>query len=1256
MNHKLIFATATFALLGLSAPCQAQKPGEGVPDLTKGGELTRINERWAGPIGVHFGYWRPRQGSNEQKWVRQLLVQKIEEGSPADGVLEVGDVILGADEDAKQAPLFQGANSPLVSLANTITEAEANNPAVVKLLVWRKGKTSTIPIQLEYLGRYSETAPYNCPKSKTLLRKGIAVLAKQEQGDKAGLGILCLLASDDATNPDNDKNQALAKKWVHELEVGGGPWHSGPKLMALAEYYMKTKDESLFPKLVEQAEMHAKGVSWFGTTGHRYCEPHPDGSGNGMIGGYGPISCSGTLGFLGLSLAREAGVQSEAVEKSHKAQRTFFGHYAFKGGLPYGEHAYGVADGLGDYNGKCGMSALAFALEEGEEKKTKFFARKSALSSDSVRGYAHGGPFFGQVFHPLGANLIGPKSANLQFREIRWHLDLKRSWDHTRIFDARSNPYEDFSYAATALLFYATPLKQLIITGRDRNPAVELSDTEFRELVLTKEFDPSLGTNEQLLAAIPSSQGFLRSSIADELSRRIKEKPEDPESAALIDQLLNTALNEDAPILARVGSCAVIMNTKSRSAEPVRSLKNAEIAKAMVSLLQHDTAYIRFAAVRVLQKLDPSTVRAHVNAIMDAIVAIERPTFPLNEEDPLQWAHGIMGQLLVEHVLKDNLDGIDRSKLIPAIRSMLQTPSGKARTASTKILGMLSKEETLAVSDLLLDNIQTPPPADSMFGRGAGPASQNALALYKFKELLPMSFEHLPDEVIKSKLPLKYGKAGLEAESPREFMRTMGEFLLVRGADIKELMAAVEAEGEVEELPVLKRIDSVKAADSDLKLPAAQTQLEVDATNFGIRDKDATTYIWRKLYGPGKVSFAPNASGTSKATTVTLVDKKPGNYRFEVEMSDSLGLSVVRETVTVTLYDSSGKLPSNKPPQAKMQSLQAVAGQALAVKLLGTDPDGDDLGYVLSQLPKHGKLTDANGRLVEAMSAFDGPLNYTADYGGHQGKDQLTFLAMDGQGKTAKGTVGFSISSKDVGVAVYDGFNYAEGPIHGLEGKGSFGFAGPWEVLKADERYKTDRGPLEGSEAGASISYPDLPHAGGRLVGQKHRDVIRPLDRKVMDTHKLLDPGSELWFSLFMEKPEVTLEFMGPQIKFGFATEVNRQKLHLTLNGQKTGESRSPWGSKEQPRFGSSVPDMLIGRCVWGKTDKDPDVVELYRVYDSPLFGPMLVEKPVTMFEHVIDQQSIERVRILLGDEGGCDELRIGPTLNSVMIGTVPLK
>ena len=66
----------------------------------------------------------------------------------------------------------------------------------------------------------------------------------------------------------------------------------------------------------------------------------------------------GALGFLGLSLAREAGVESEQVEKSFKAQKTFFGHYAFKGCPPYGEHAYGITDGLGDTNGRSAMPAL----------------------------------------------------------------------------------------------------------------------------------------------------------------------------------------------------------------------------------------------------------------------------------------------------------------------------------------------------------------------------------------------------------------------------------------------------------------------------------------------------------------------------------------------------------------------------------------------------------------------------------------------------------------------------------------------------------------------------------------------------------------------------------------------------------------------------------------------------------------------------------------------------------------------------------
>lgn len=1256
MSNRLKSAAATLALLCLMLPCQAQDgPKQPIPDLTKGEKLTRMNSRWAGPVGIYCGMWRPVRGDKMED-VRQLLVLEVDKGSPADGVLEVDDVILGADgTGALKVPLFEGSEIwPMIPIAEAITDAEARNPALLKLLVWRKGVTKTVPIELEYLGRYSETAPYDCPKSKAILKKGIDALLKEEKGDAAGFGVLCLLAAAHPDDPRHDAMMAKAKEWAHALEDGGSPWYVGPKLMALSEYYMKSKDQSIFPKLEALAEYHASKVSWFGTCGHRYSEPRPDGSPNGHIAGYGPVNASGTLGYLGLSLARKAGVKSEVVEKSHKAKKIFFGHYAFKVGIPYGEHAYGIADGLGDYNGKCAMSALAFALEDGQENKSKFFASKSALSSDLVRGYAHGGPFFGQVFHPLGANLIGPESANLQFREIQWHLDLKRRWDHTRIFDARSNPYSDFSYAATAMLFYAAPLKQLVITGRDKNPALELSKTEFRELVIAKEFDPKLGTDEQLLAAIPSCQGFLRDSIAKELSRRILEKPEAPESATLIDQLLSAALDEQALTLARVGSCAVLMNVMKRMPEPLKTTKSDQVAAGMVSLLQHDTAYIRFAAVRVLEKVDPSLVRKHVDAIMEAIVAIERPTFPLNEEDPLQWSHGIMSQMLVEHVLKDKLDGIDRSKLIPAVRSMLRTPSGHSRTASTHILDKLNKEETLAVSDLLIDNIETPPPADSMFGRAAGPNCQDVLAKHRFEEGLLLGLAKTPDHAIKAKIPQQYGKAGLEARSARELMQLVGDLLLGQGRDVKDLVKAM-SEGELEELPSLKQIESVKAAEPTLKLPEAQTSLVVNATNFADLSESGTNYTWRKLYGPGKVSFTPNGSSAGKSTKVAFTDKKPGAYMFEVTMSDALGPVVVRETVGVTLLDPSGKLPSNRPPQAGNQTLQAVPGKPLEVNLPAGDPDGDALGFVVTQLPAHGLLTDANGNMVDAMAAFDSPLFYTAGYSG-KSADQLTFLAMDGQGKTAKGAVDFTISSKDVGVVVYEPFDYAEGPIHGAGGGDSFGFSSPWEVSNEDERYKVVRAPIEGSNAGASISYAGMPHSGGRLIGQMHRDASRMLDRKAMDDHKLLNPGGELWFSIFMEKPEVTMELAGPDLSIGFGNESRSGKMFIKLNGKEAGESRNTWGGKVANMYESSGPDMVVGHCVWGETDQDPDLIEIHRVYDSPLYGPILIEKPVAVLKEAIDQQSIHKLRVHLRSEGGLDELRIGSSLNSVMLGTKPLK
>lgn len=1254
MSNRLKSAAATIGLLCLVLTGQVQSA---VPDLTKGGKLTRINERWVGPIGIHCGAWRIGRGDKMED-VRQLQVLEVDKGSPADGVLQVDDVILGADgTGAATVPLFQGSKIwPMDPITEAISEAEARDPALLKLLVWSKGTTKTVTIKLESLGRYSETAPYNCPKSKAILKKGIDALLKEEKGDIAGFSVLCLLAAAHPDDPRHDAMMAKAKEWAHALEDGGSPWYVGPKLMALSEYYMKSKDQSILPKLTALAEYHASGVSWFGTCGHRYSEPQPDGSPNGRIAGYGPITASGALGFLGLSLAREAGVTSEAVEKSYKAQRAFFGHYGGKSGMGYGEMPYSIGGGGGDNNGKCSTSALALSLEEGHVEKAKFFTRMAALSSYGVRQYAHGGSFFGQVFHPLGAAQGGEKAANLQFREVAWHMDLKRRWDYRYIYDSSGNGYSDFEKAAVALIFYATPLKQLVITGRDRNPALEFTDQEFEELLKVKNYDATKASLDPLFADLPTCQGFMRDHVGNELARRVKENPEAAETTEIFDRLLKMAGDADAGLYGQVGACYSLMLIKNKSKEPVASMKNAEIASTLLALLSNDTAYIRFAAIRALQQLDAPTMRPHADAIMDAIIATGRPTFPLDEEDPLQWAHGEMGALLVHGALKDGLDGINRDKLIPAIRSLLETPNGGARGAVTSILTQLNKEETLAVSDLLVHNIKISPPGNAMGGGAAALNSQKALANHFFEEAMSLSVTYGPTAAIKAKVPQRYGKAALGMRSARQVMESAGEQLLIQANDTKTLLEGVLTGEAPKELASLKRINAVTATAPILKLPAARTELVVDAINFAAPGEGQTTYTWRKLYGAGKVSFSPNASGQSKTTTVSFTDKKPGKYCFEVEMTDDLGMTVVSDTVLVTLNASNGKLPRNQAPQAKSQSLTAMPGFPVPVIFSGSDPDGDHLGYTVTQLPTHGVLSDADGRLIGEMAAIDGPITYTADFG-HEGVDQLSFLALDGQGESAKGTIEFKVSAANVPVVVYDGFEYPMGTVHGKEGGSSFGFIGPWTNSRgaSDNRYHVHRASPDDPGKSASISLPNLPSRDGRLTGGGHTSASRLLDTKLLAKHGLLKPGGELWFSAYVDGPG-RFSFVEPNAAFGFELISKQRQVRNVLNGKIVGEDYQAWSHSADLRFPEGEPHLIVGQCVWGKTDEEPDTVRIFRVFNAPVFGPMLIHQPASEMQEPIAQEKINAIQLSMGDKQGFDEIRIGTSAASVLQGTVPMK
>ena len=190
-----VSAAFAAALLFVSSAAAAPKNQMPNPDFTKGEKIPDgANHDWTlGATGARGWMFSNKLETSE---ARQIAITKVEKGSPTDGVLEVGDVILGIGGE----PI---SSDPRPAFGKALTAAEAND-GNLKLTRWRDGKTEDIVVKLPVLGAYSPTAPYDCPKSKRIFENGCKALAKRmEQQDyprrqnpiSRSLNALALLAS-----------------------------------------------------------------------------------------------------------------------------------------------------------------------------------------------------------------------------------------------------------------------------------------------------------------------------------------------------------------------------------------------------------------------------------------------------------------------------------------------------------------------------------------------------------------------------------------------------------------------------------------------------------------------------------------------------------------------------------------------------------------------------------------------------------------------------------------------------------------------------------------------------------------------------------------------------------------------------------------------------------------------------------------------------------------------------------------------------
>ena len=430
------------------------------PDFTKGDQIPDgARHDWnLGATGARGWMYSNKLVTAD---ARQVYIASVKKGSPAEGVLQVGDVLLGVGGK-------QFAYDPRTEIGQALSIAESKaGRGNLSLMRWRDGKTRAVTVKLPVLGSYSATAPYDCPKSNRILQIGCEALARQVAEPRynrnpieRSLNALALLAS------GKKKYLPLVKKeaqWAAGFRTHSfATWHYGYVLMLLSEYVIATGDESVMPGLERLALAAVSGQSNVGSWGHRFANP------DGRLAGYGMMNAPGLTLTTGLILARHAGVTDPKLDLAIERSVALLRFYVGKGSIPYGDHNPWIQ--THDDNGKNGIAAVMFSLL-GDPEASEYFSRMSVASHGAERDCGHTGNFLNILWALPGVNQSGPQATGAWINAFgAWYFDLARQFDGTFCHQGppqfRSDSYNNWDCTGAYLLAYAVPLKKIHLTGK----------------------------------------------------------------------------------------------------------------------------------------------------------------------------------------------------------------------------------------------------------------------------------------------------------------------------------------------------------------------------------------------------------------------------------------------------------------------------------------------------------------------------------------------------------------------------------------------------------------------------------------------------------------------------------------------------------------------------------------------------------------------------------------------------------------------
>ncbi len=665
------------------------------PDLTSGG---KIPDGWTqdwnlGPTGAR-GWMYSDTGVTSD--ARQIAITKVDKGSPADGVLQVGDVILGVRGKA-----FDG--DPRILLGKAITEAEkTSNHGLLRLTIWREGQRRNVIVKLWSLGTYGAAAPFGCLKSKLIIARGCGAIARAMKANPTqgniiarALNATALLASGNKTYLPLVKQQA---KILSEYNQSRGvrTWQYAYVNIFLAEYVLATGDRTYVDAGLKRiTKMIVDGQSVVGSWGHGFVDKD-----TGRLGGYGMMNAPGIPLAYSLVLARKAGLRSQSLDDAIAKSETFLKFYVGKGAIPYGDHAPWIQTHCD--NGKNEMAAVLFDSLR-NPKATEFFSRMSVASHGAERDTGHTGNFFNMTWALPGVARSGPNATGAWMKEFGWYYDLARRWDGTFGYQghpaARPQAYRSWDCTGAYLLGYAQSLKKIYLTGKQPSAAPQITRTAAESLIADgrgwtnkdrRSFYDALST-KQLLARLKSWSPTVRERAAMALGRR-----KDDVTSKLIGLLGATEL------YSRYGACQALKFQRDRGEPAIAALRKA---------IEADDLWLRVLAAEALAGIgQPARVASPA--------LLRKFTRHDPKSDPRKMEQRYLASVLFNRgrgLLGRSVEGVDRDLLFKAVRAVLLNQDGRARGAVKSIYSNMTYQELTPLLDAINQSIIEPAPSGIMF-------------------------------------------------------------------------------------------------------------------------------------------------------------------------------------------------------------------------------------------------------------------------------------------------------------------------------------------------------------------------------------------------------------------------------------------------------------------------------------------------------------------------------------------------------------